>query len=113
MYGLDMDDLPEYCNSGFFRFRNGQKHTTRICPYDVCVIMLEGILYFNEDGKPVQVSKGEYYIQRSGLLQEGVIPSSDAFYYVIHFHGNMWTVEMPCRFRVTLIFGKMMKALNG
>ena len=88
MYGLDMDNLPEYCNSGFFRFRKGQKHTTRICPYDVCVIMLEGTLYFNEDGKPVQVSKGEYYIQKSGLFQEGVIPSSDAFYYYIHFHGK-------------------------
>ena len=33
-------------------------------------------------------AKGEYYIQKSGLFQEGVIPSSDAFYYYIHFHGK-------------------------
>jgi len=88
MYGLDMDDYPIYCHSNFYKFRPGEKHSTRICSTDVLVIMLEGTLYFHEDGKPVQVSKGEYYIQKQGLFQEGVIPSDDAYYYYIHFRGN-------------------------
>lgn len=87
-YGLDMDQQPIYAFSDFKYFLAGEKHVTRICSEDVLLIMLDGTLYFNEDGEPVQVTKGQYYIQRRGLYQEGIIPSSDARYYYIHFIGN-------------------------
>lgn len=88
MYGLDMNQLPTYCYSDFKQFVKNEKHVTRICPEDVLIIMLDGTLYLNEADQPVQVTKGHYYIQKRGLYQEGVIPSSDARYYYIHFLGH-------------------------
>jgi len=87
-YGLDLEQHPIYVLSHFKCFLPNEKHVTRICSEDVLIIMLDGTLYFNEDGKSVQVTKGQYYIQRRGLYQEGIVPSSDARYYYIHFIGN-------------------------
>lgn len=87
-YGLNINQLPEYCYSGFKTFVSGEKHITRICEEDVLIMMFDGELYFNEDGKSVEVMNGQYYIQKAGLLQEGLIASDNARYYYIHFHGN-------------------------
>ena len=97
-YGLELDQHPIYVASSFKHFLPGEKHVTRICSEDVLIIMLHGTLYFNEDGKPVQVSKGQYYIQRRGLYQEGIIPSSDARYYYIHFIGSYSNTKKRFRF---------------
>lgn len=86
--GLNMDSFPRYCQSAYKTFLPGEIHITRICPEDVLILMLEGTVHFYEDGTPISLSRGEYYIQRSGLRQEGRIPSSDAHYYYIHFHGD-------------------------
>jgi len=88
MYGLDMNTLPKYSNSAYKYFADGEKHVTRICASDVLIMMYEGELYFNEDNVPVTVSAGQYYIQKRGLLQQGVVPSSTAKYYYIHFLGE-------------------------
>ena len=85
---LNLDILPSYCYSAFKIFAEGEKHVIRYCEEDVLIIMLSGTLYFTEDKIPVTLTKGQYYIQKHGLFQEGVIPSSDARYYFVHFHGN-------------------------
>ena len=36
----------------------------------------------------IELKKGEYYIQRPNILQEGVIPSLQPNYYFIHFTGH-------------------------
>lgn len=88
MYGLDLSQLPEYRNSSFKYFADGEKHVTRICPDDVLIMMYDGDLYFNENNIPVKLSRGDYYIQKRGLFQQGLIPSSTARYYYIHFCGE-------------------------
>lgn len=94
-YGLDMNQLPIYYYSNFKYFIEGEKHVTRICQEDVLIIMLDGTLYFNEDHNPVRVTKGHYYIQKRGLYQDGIIPSSDARYYYVHFRGNYGDTSKP------------------
>jgi AraC-like DNA-binding protein len=50
--------------------------------------MLEGELIFHEDGKRISLKKNQWYIQRSGLYQEGREVSRSPSYYFIHFHGE-------------------------
>jgi AraC-like DNA-binding protein len=50
--------------------------------------MMEGTLYFTEDGIAATVRPGEYYIQRRGRMQDSTVPSSGAVYYYIHFDGE-------------------------
>ena len=54
----------------------------------VLILMRKGILRFNEDGNPIEIKKGEYYIQRPNILQEGITPSDKPNYYFIHFTGH-------------------------
>ena len=85
--GLRLDRLPAYCFSSFRFFDPGEKHVTRICGQDVLLMVFDGVLRFSEDGRPVEVRKGEYYIQRRGLYQEGITASEIPRYYYIHFQG--------------------------
>ncbi len=87
-YELNLDILPEYHLSAYKKFSANEKHITRICNEDVLIIMLSGVLYFNEEGQPIELYPNQYYIQKSGLKQEGIIPSDNAEYYYIHFKGN-------------------------
>lgn len=93
-YGLDLQKLPEYHSSAHKVFRTGEKHVRRVSGEDVLILMLDGTLHFWEDGLRVDLVKGEYYIQRRGLLQEGRLPSDDAKYYYIHFIGE-YTKKKP------------------
>lgn len=86
-YGLDMNNLPSFIYSSFYRYSDNEKHITRYYPDDVLLIMLEGTCYFKEDGHPVKISKGQYYIQKRNLFQEGTLPCSNAYYYFITFAG--------------------------
>ncbi len=61
---------------------------TRICTYDVLVMVFEGTLRFNEGGEPVEVAKGEYYIQRRGKEHTAIMESDMPKYYYIHFIGD-------------------------
>lgn len=85
-FGLQMRELPRYQLSGYKAFSPGEKHIDRVCGEDVLLILLSGTLRFSEDGVPVELTAGEYYIQRRGRKQAGIVPS-DARYYYIHFFG--------------------------
>ncbi len=50
--------------------------------------MWNGILRFREDGTDRELREGEYYIQRAGLLQEGILPCETPTYFYIHFYGH-------------------------
>ena len=88
MMFLDVDRPPVFAFSHDRQFESGEKHITRRCPEDVIVFIYSGILRFTEDGAPVEVHPGEYYIQRSQLFQQGEAPSDSPHYYYIHFHGE-------------------------
>lgn len=84
---LNMDLLPQYEMSSFRCFEKEERHVTRICREDVLVMVFDGVLRFYENGHLVEVSKGQYYIQRKGLLQEGTVESDMPQYYYVHFKG--------------------------
>ena len=87
-YGLDLEKPPRYCHGSYRLFAEHEKHITRICREDVLLLMLGGTLSFMEDGGSISIEGGEYYIQKSGLLQEGNGLCPGAYYYYIHFHGD-------------------------
>lgn len=86
--GLDMTILPEFIKTNLRTFSSGEAHITRTCAFNVLIVMLDGELIFYEDGKRIALHRGQWYIQRSGLFQDGKEASNVPSYYFIHFHGN-------------------------
>lgn len=82
---LDMSRVPKYEYSSFRTFLSGEHHISRVCPESVLLIVFSGVLRFEEAGKEIEVSAGEYYIQRAGLVQTGIRKSDLPKYYYIHF----------------------------
>lgn len=85
---LDMNTLPKFIKTNLRKFSPGEVHITRTCAYDVLIIMLDGELIFYENGRRVSLQRGQWYIQRNGLFQEGREASKVPSYYFIHFNGN-------------------------
>lgn len=94
-FGISMRSMPEYSLSAFRKFTPKQRHITRVESHDILLIMLNGVLRFTEDGKPVELCRGEYYIQRSGLFQDGPEVSECPEYFFLHFKGGVWTDDAP------------------
>ena len=86
--GLSFGVLPIYCYSSFRYFEAHEKHMMRVCSQDVLVMVFGGVLRFHENGVPIEVGAGEYYIQRRGNRHEGVEESDMPKYYFIHFRGE-------------------------
>jgi AraC-like DNA-binding protein len=82
--------------SAFREFLPDERHITRRDHIsDILIIMLDGVLRFTEDGIPVELTRGEYYVQRRGLLQDGPEASDSPVYYYLHLTGGSWTEEPP------------------
>lgn len=72
-------------------FVEGEQHVTRLYKYSVLIFMQKGTLRFRENGIEVELCEGEYYIQRAGLLQEG-LPIVDApTYFYVEFSGGQFS----------------------
>jgi AraC-like DNA-binding protein len=85
---LSFDVLPEFIASSFRYFYPREKHVNRITNQDVLLLVFSGILRFSENGIPVEVSAGQYYIQKANVVQEGIVESNSPKYYYIHFYGT-------------------------
>ena len=88
MLKLDLDKLPVYHHCGERQFFENEKHVNRYCAESVLILMRKGVLRFSEDGKEIELFPGEYYIQRTGLWQQGLKPCDLPNYFYIHFYGN-------------------------
>ncbi len=84
---LSFQKAPRYIFSSNRQFEKGEKHITRVYNLSVLLLVRKGVLKFNEGGIPITLTKGEYYIQRPKILQEGVVESLEPNYYYIHFYG--------------------------
>lgn len=84
-YKLSLDALPYYTYSAFRYFEKHEHHIDRVCPHNVLLMVFEGVLRFHEDGAPIEVKAGEFYIQRANLLQQGISESDSPKYYFIQF----------------------------
>ena len=94
-WGISMQSEPIYALSAFRRFLPKERHVTRVEGNDVLLLMLDGVLRFCEDGVPVELSKGEYYIQQRGMHQSGPVASDCPTYFYVHFGNCIWGSEAP------------------
>lgn len=102
-YRLSLKKLPVLEFSSFRYFEKHERHVTRTYAWNVLVMVFEGVLRFSEAGVPIEVPAGEYYIQRPGLLQEGLIESDTPKYFFIQWKGGEYTTEedgLPLRGKV-------------
>ncbi len=88
MEKLSFEKMPHYIFSANRQFEKNEYHMNRIFNESVLILMRKGVLRFNENGVPVQLNAGEYYIQKAGLNQQGVTPSDSPNYFFIHFSGH-------------------------
>lgn len=89
LYRLQINPLPFYHFSSWRHFLSGERHITRTISEHVLLLMVDGVLCFSEDGIPLEVKAGEWYIQCAGLRQSGDTASRMPHYYYIHFEGNI------------------------
>ena len=85
---LDINKPIIYDCSSHRRFRKGERHITRVCGMSVLLLVYEGVLRFGEGETQIEVKSGEYYIQRAGIAQNGLIESDCPRYYYVHFSGE-------------------------
>ena len=79
---------PDFKTCDTKRFVPREEHITRIHKRSVLILMTEGVLRFAENGKEIELTRGEYYIQRQGLLQEGLPLDRPPVYFFIEFDGS-------------------------
>lgn len=116
--GLSLDHIPTVTFSSFRYFEKDERHMTRICSQDVLVMVFDGVLRFYEDGTLVEVHAGEYYIQRSGLRQEGTVECDSPAYYFIHLqrcrflgHGNLLPLRGKLDIKAMMPYFKKLEEL--
>lgn len=95
-YGISMQSVPLYGLSAFRQFLPDERHISRVDGSDILILMLDGVLRFTENGVPIELSRGEYYIQQRGLSQDGPEPSDSPRYFYLHFGESVWSDEAPC-----------------
>lgn len=79
---------PVYIISNYRKFEPNERHVNRLFHTWVLLLIFESALYFTENGVDVELSAGEWYIQRPGLLQEGRRPCPAPRYYYVHFNAT-------------------------
>jgi len=85
---IKINPWPEFSNCSYRHFFQEERHITRICNYYVLIFMLERALLFTEDGTEIELEKGEWYIQRPNLLQQGKKGSPAPSYFYVHFNAE-------------------------
>ena len=85
MSGIDLDKPINYKHSSLRFFKEGERHVSRICNDDVLLLVFDGILNFQEDGKSYSIKAGEYHIQKHNSKQTGEKPSEKPSYFYAHF----------------------------
>lgn len=85
---LNFSPSPSFVICGTRIFLPNEKHVTRKFNRSVLILMMAGELKFLEDGELITLHAGEYYIQRDGLLQQGVPLTSLPEYFFIEFNAT-------------------------
>lgn len=95
LYGIDLDKELIFENASLREFKPHERHVKRICESDVLVMVISGILRFNEDGADYEITPGEYYIQHYGAIHGTCEESDSPKYLYIHFRGT-WDDNRTC-----------------
>ena len=86
MLYLRRDPLCQFKFFGYRQFEKGEHHITRVFGESVLILMIDGVMRFEEDGRGVTLTAGEYYIQRQGLFQSGKRASDTPKYFFLHMN---------------------------
>ncbi len=105
--GIDFNGKIVFKDSSLREFYKGEYHVTRFCKDDVLLLVYEGTLRFTENGVPVEVGKGEYYIQRANMYQSAKRASDMPKYLYVHFSGEWKEGENVLPVRGNFDIGKM------
>ncbi|WP_409342531.1 AraC family transcriptional regulator [Paenibacillus sp. MBLB4367] len=77
---------PMFISAGKAVLSPGEKHVKRVFTTFVAMFIMEGKVYFTENGQEYELEKGEWFIQTPGLLHFGHQASSEkAVFYWVHF----------------------------
>lgn len=90
MEGIDLNQLVSYKCASLRFFDKNEHHISRFCSDNVLLLVFEGVLRFSEDGEPIEVCAGEYYIQRKNQYQSAEAASDAPKYLYVHFDAE-WT----------------------
>ncbi len=85
---LNFSPTPEFYICATKVFEENELHVTRIYNKSVLILMMDGELRFKEDGKEMSLKRGEYYIQRDGLLHQPLPIRETPVYFYIEFFGS-------------------------
>lgn len=85
---LDLNYVPRYHSSSRKQFAPGERHVTRFGTQNVLLLVMDGVLCFEENGEQISLKKGEYYVQVAGKHQRGDQPSELPEYVFINFTGR-------------------------
>ena len=85
---LDLAIIPKFNLCAFRYFLPREHHISRVCEDDVLLMVIDGVLRFEEDGREVDLCKGQWYIQHAGGVQTGKRESDSPSYFYIHFFGT-------------------------
>lgn len=90
MFGIDLNTTILFEHASLRYFKDGEHHVNRVLPYDVLLLVFDGVLRFSEDGVEHEVSPGHYYIQKAYSKQRGDNVSDSPQYLYVHFNAK-WT----------------------
>lgn len=85
MLGIELNQNIFYKYASLRYFIAGEHHISRVYPYDVLLLVFDGVLRFTEDGVPYEIGAGQYHIQRKKTMQTGHLPSDSPKYLYVHF----------------------------
>ncbi len=111
-FSIDLNKPITYLCSSFRFFNEGEYHVTRYTDYDVLLLVFEGTLRFTENGIPVEVTEGEYYIQRGHCRQGATAPSDAPKYLYVHFKGENTASSHCLKGRGNFSISKLMNIME-
>ncbi len=88
MLGINLNAPIQYHSASFRYFKENEHHTKRVCADNVLLLVFEGVLKFQEDGKEYAIKPGQYHIQKQNSYQVGTVKSEMPKYLYVHFLGN-------------------------
>lgn len=88
MSGINLNAPIKYLHASFRYFKKNEFHIKRICNDNVLLLVFDGVLKFQENGKDYQIKAGQYHIQTQKSFQEGVVKSEMPRYFYVHFLGE-------------------------
>ena len=116
MIGIDLDQVIAYKHASFRFFKEKEHHITRFCRDNVLLLVFDGILRFSENGEEIELSAGEYYIQKKNAYQDGKIASDAPKYLYVHFDAEWTSGKNALPYRGTFdvpLFSELMGRIDG